>query len=1118
MNWRACLCSTALVLAVAVLALPALAQTTATTGAIAGYVTDDKGAPLPGATVTASGVQAPASATTDANGRFAMSNLVPGTYKVRVEAQGFGTIVQTVTVSLNTRSRADFRLSPGRVEEVKVTAEAPLVDEKNVTTGATFTVDKYVDYVPVGRNFTQTFTLAPGVESGGGTGAGNYSVSGASGLENSYLIDGVNITNTGYGGVGSYNIVFGSLGSGVTYDFLDEIQVKTGGIDAEYGQATGGVINTVVKSGTNSLSGAVSIFSSPASLEKDYKLVNRLVGATNTVSSSNTDIALSLGGPLIKDRAFFFAAYNPVDSTDKFMVNDLALMENFTLGPTQYPVVAAGDQERKRHSDNWAAKFDFYVTPNHRIQLSGFGDPSNGDRGPQRADVATTLKYMDYLDGGGQSEIKYGANNYSFKYDGVFTPNFFMQVQAAKHDGKFEETPSRQLPQLTDVQQLRCYLGIAGCGTATAPPTTAATQVYGGPGFIQVDKDKNTQYKLSATWIHGPIEVKAGASLDDISYQEQTLYSGLPIQYYVPLDANLDSSYGNLDDSALQPCGSQAAGMDCYIDLTSTSGASIQKRSDTYFRVIRNRFNPLNPPTTTKDTGVFAQATWSMTPRWTLKAGVRMNHQKISGSGDFTMPFNLFYPDKNNPNSYTLVPASATTPADPEAQSIQIGHYVSQSYTFSDVYAPRLGLTWDVTGDGRTKLYLAASRYFERVPNDLAVRALSNEIGNTSYRFGAYDLATGTPSNSYYIAHPSAAMSWQGLQPEIILPDTKLPYSDELVLGAQKEVGRDLSVEVRAIYRTYGRALEDIQYTSDEAIENHYYGKDYGYPDDPFPGYGTGLFSAYVLANPGANTGDAPFPKPKRDYKALEIIANKRFSDHWMMFGNIRISELRGFYEGLFRNDNGQSDPNITSLYDFPNTPIMRGQFLNGPLNTDRPYVAKLYSSYTWDSGITLGGSFNWASGNPRTPLLAHPNYQNGGEIPGLDPLYGWWTLNQSAPNAVCYVGDGRCLAMGTAAQYNADGDAQSGYFLRDYTTVNRGGLGRNPDIALFDLMLSYNHKFGKSSFQVAATVFNLFNNREITAMDDFVEYQAGIGEPDYNTPLSYQGPRAVRVNARWSF
>jgi hypothetical protein len=117
----------------------------------------------------------------------------------------------------------------------------------------------------------------------------------------------------------------------------------------------------------------------------------------------------------------------------------------------------------------------------------------------------------------------------------------------------------------------------------------------------------------------------------------------------------------------------------------------------------------------------------------------------------------------------------------------------------------------------------------------------------------------------------------------------------------------------------------------------------------------------------------------------------------------------------------------------------------------------------------------------------------------------------------VCYS-TGECLATGTAAQYFADADAESGYFLRKYTVVNRGALGRNPDIANFDLMLSYNHKFGKSNFQVAATVFNLFNSREITAMDDFVEYQAGIGEPDYNTPLSYKGPRAVRLNARWSF
>src|SRR5437667_464439 len=125
---------------------------------------------------------------------------------------------------------------------------------QDLTTGTL--AGKVADAVPIGRSFTDTYAVAAGVVSGLGTGQGNYSIGGASGLENTYLIDGVNVTNTGYGGIGAYNINYGSLGTGVTSDFLDEVQIKTGGFEAEYGQALGGIINTIVKSGTNDFKGS----------------------------------------------------------------------------------------------------------------------------------------------------------------------------------------------------------------------------------------------------------------------------------------------------------------------------------------------------------------------------------------------------------------------------------------------------------------------------------------------------------------------------------------------------------------------------------------------------------------------------------------------------------------------------------------------------------------------------------------------------------------------------------------------------------------------------------------------------------------------------------------------
>ncbi len=429
------------------LSLAAWAQTS-TTGVIEGKVRDQAGNPVSGATVTGIANRAPAAAVTDAQGRYTLANLPPGQYKVRAEAPGKSAVaLDNVDVSINTRTRIDITLVAGQTESVTVTAEAPVVDTKSVTTGGNFKVENFIDQVPVGRNLASTLTLAPGVQSGLGTGAGNYSMSGSSGLENSYIVDGVNITNTGYGGIGAFNSVYGSLGTGVTYDFLEEVQVKTGGIDVEFGQATGGVVNTIVKTGTNDLSGKVALYTGgPVS---QYKQAELFSGATNIVKgswndSANYDLGLQIGGPILKDKLFYFVDYNPTQQKQTAQIQDIPLPANLTGGITQYPQAAEGSQTIKRTSNNYAAKVTWYANPNHRLELSAFGDPSNGGTGPQREFIpfgGAPFPNLDYDSGGGQSSIDYGGNNYSLKYDAGFPPTPFLQGQNGRKESKIPETP-----------------------------------------------------------------------------------------------------------------------------------------------------------------------------------------------------------------------------------------------------------------------------------------------------------------------------------------------------------------------------------------------------------------------------------------------------------------------------------------------------------------------------------------------------------------------------------------------------------------------------------------------------------------------------------------------------
>jgi hypothetical protein len=166
-------------------------------------------------------------------------------------------------------------------------------------------------------------------------------------------------------------------------------------------------------------------------------------------------------------------------------------------------------------------------------------------------------------------------------------------------------------------------------------------------------------------------------------------------------------------------------------------------------------------------------------------------------------------------------------------------------YTFDWAFAPRIGLTWDVTGDGRSKAYLNAARYFERVPNDLAIRSLSNEAGLGSMQWSDWSLANGGPITASQLSRGRVVGSQTS-----VADGTKLPYVDEYVIGWQQELGRDVSYELRGIYREQGRALEDVQFNTVEATENYYAYYYMGVPGDPngidhipFP-YDTGLICA----------------------------------------------------------------------------------------------------------------------------------------------------------------------------------------------------------------------------------------------------------------------------------
>jgi hypothetical protein len=262
-----------------------------TKGSIAGVVRDASGAVLANTRVQLTSEYGERTATTNGTGEYVFSNLLVGPgYVLTVELPGFTTAkVTNLSVGVNQRTTADIIMQVGSTTQaVDVTSEATeTIDLVTTTIGANIDESLYKN-IPVGRNISSIISMSPGVSSGLGTGAANPSINGATGLENEYIINGSNTTDPGFGGFGTYSRVLGSLGSGVNFDFIQEVQVKTGGFEAEYGQALGGVINVLTKSGGNSYHGAAYGYLAPQGMAVTWKNSNTDLVTPGTYNSGQS--------------------------------------------------------------------------------------------------------------------------------------------------------------------------------------------------------------------------------------------------------------------------------------------------------------------------------------------------------------------------------------------------------------------------------------------------------------------------------------------------------------------------------------------------------------------------------------------------------------------------------------------------------------------------------------------------------------------------------------------------------------------------------------------------------------------------------------------------------------
>ncbi len=391
----------------------ALAQTT---GDITGRVTDEQGGALPGVTVEARSpaFQGVRTSVTDASGAFRLVLLPPGTYKVTASLQGFARTESTITVSLGRTSTGDFRLRAAVTAEVTVTGEAPLIDQTSASIGNAID-SRQIKSLPTGRNYTSIVQISPGIStqtSNTAAFANSIVVNGSTGLENGFVIDGV-VTS---------GVEYGAQGKELNYEFIQEIEVKTGGYQAEFGRSTGGIINVITKSGGNEFHGEAFVYYSNNSVQASNKHPEDSNLYSFVSGYNNLDFGAALGGFVLKDSLWFFGAYDRVQNTIK---------QTVTVGP-----VAGQPADTDSTRNLGSAKLTWMLGSSHTLVGSYFQDP--------RGDTGAVIDGAHPVNGPYETfigEQQLGGSDYSLRYSGLFGSSWVVAAQGAVHHEKNSVVP-----------------------------------------------------------------------------------------------------------------------------------------------------------------------------------------------------------------------------------------------------------------------------------------------------------------------------------------------------------------------------------------------------------------------------------------------------------------------------------------------------------------------------------------------------------------------------------------------------------------------------------------------------------------------------------------------------
>ena len=935
------------------------------TGKILGTVTDDSGAVIAGATVTAESPTLPQGlqTTTDAAGNYVLERVPIGTYTVTVASAGFANVrKQNVVVRLGSEVKVDARLKIGDIAQtVEVTAAAITVDPTKSSTSTNIT-DTQFDNLSHGRSFNSILTMAPGVRTevkGGNAGVGGIQVDGASGSENVFVIDGVDVSDVRRGSLRAAHAI--------PLEFIKEVQVKSAGFEAEYGGATGGVVNIATKSGSNEFHGNFNMLWTTNGLNAG----DRGFWQRSPLNANQADFFRpkeddyhilypggALGGPIMKDRLYFFGSYSPeIEKTDR--TNDYA------SGSRKFP------QKIRRHFG--LGRLDY--SPSQKVQVN-------------TSYIWSPTKVKGRL---ADRDVRVPAPSNDLSIQGGYQP-----AQAYSASATVTATPHLVLSARYGYKYLNDKLG--NYGLSGAPYLIYRTASSAAPGVPAHFAGPNGFSNVSSTFaIVKDITTRHNVYLDgtyliNLLGQQHTFQAGYQVAR-LSNDTNDDYTNGQFDIYW-----GEAFSRGSVTNVRGTYGYYIWQDGVRHVGKVNSR-----------NQGFYIQDAWRPTSRLALNIGVRFENE-------FLPPFKK------------------------EVNGVKVANPVS--FGWGDKIAPRIGVAYDVLGDGKWKVSGSFGLFYDVLKYELARGSFGGDYWVSHvFKLDKPDVPTlgkasagalGTEIISYdnRTIPINAAGELEGIDPNI------KPYkSREFTVSVDHELRSGMIAGVRYSRKDLLRAIEDIGVLDASDNEVYLIGN---------PGFGQTRDTKSVYGQKTPNGQEFLVPEATRQYDGVEFHLQTQYKQ-LNFLSSYTWSRLWGNYSGSANSDeSGRSDPGVSRAFDLPyyyfdSTGSQQNVF--GRLGTDRPHTFKFFGSY--DLKSRLG-----------------------------DTIIG---VNQVA--------------------YSGTPDSTSVIYLSAPTfPFGRGDLGRTPAFVQTDLLLAHSYKVTeRTSLKFEADFRNLFNRASVISRTTQINRSSAI-------------------------